>query len=120
MRTEYSRDPQGPLFRTIDSDDGLGRSYERLRKFATIRVPIDLPTTSASGLVIRKCNEPSATKAILNRGNPSVFNAALELHLMHDGREGSDLERQAFTAVLTHNEPTREPTPQEEDRKSVV
>jgi hypothetical protein len=47
------------------------------------------------------------------RGNPTVFNAALEEALMHDGRERGDLETQARNAILTHAEPERDPNPDE-------
>src|SRR5690606_10319005 len=49
----------------------------------------------------------------VNRGNPSVFNVALEEKLMHDMREGGDLEAQALNAILTHAEPGRTPAPEE-------
>lgn len=42
-----------------------------------------------------------------------MFNVALEPLLMVDGRDGDDLETQALNAVHTHNEPGREPTPEE-------
>lgn len=109
----FETDPNAPLFRPIDSDDGLGESYERLKEHATIRIPIELPTRTATGLGIRKCADPAETSIVVHRGNPSVFNVALDLHLMHDGRERGDLETQALNAVLTHNEPGREPTPEE-------
>lgn len=112
VQARFAENPADPLFRAIDSDDGLGVSYERLKQHATIRVPMDLPTHE-SGLSVRMCRAPDVTKVFLNRGNPSMFNAALEDRLMHDGRDGSDLETQARNAVLTHNEPGRDPTPEE-------
>ena len=36
----FAKDPSGPLFRPIDSDDGRGTSYKRLMEHATIRIPI--------------------------------------------------------------------------------
>ena len=112
VQARYAEDPDDPLFRPIDSDDGLGVSYERLQEHATVRVPMDLPTHE-SGLSVRMCHAPEVTRVFLNRGNPSVFNVALEDMLMHDGRDGSDLETQARNAITTHNEPAREPTPEE-------
>jgi cytochrome c peroxidase len=111
----YQSDPDAPLFRAIDSDDGLGVSYERLKQHATIRVPIELPRRTTSGLGIRLCDDPANTIVYLHRGNPSVFNVALEQWLMHDGRERTDLVKQALSAVHTHNEPGREPTAEELD-----
>ncbi len=109
----FAKDPSGPLFRPIDSDDGRGTSYKRLMEHATIRIPIELPTRTASGLGIRKCDDPANTSVVMNRGNPSVFNIALELHIMHDGRESDDLRTQAVNAIKTHAEPGRDPTPEE-------
>jgi cytochrome c peroxidase len=113
VKALYAEDPDAPLFRGIDSDDGFGVSYERLMEHATIRIPIELPTRTVSGLGIRKCDDLTATTIWLNRGNPTVFNAALERHLMVDGRDGADLERQVHNAVHTHAEPGREPTARE-------
>jgi len=109
----FAKDPTGPLFRPIDSDDGVGTTYTRLLEHATVRIPIELPTHTASGLGIRKCDDPANTSIVLNRGNPSVFNMALEMHIMHDGREGASLETQAANAVKTHNQPARALTPEE-------
>jgi cytochrome c peroxidase len=109
----FKKDPAGPLFRPLDSDDGVGTSYKRLLEHATVRIPIKLPTRTASGLGIRKCDDPANTSVVVNRGNPSVFNMALEMHIMHDGREGDSLETQAVNAVRTHNRPGRDPTPEE-------
>jgi cytochrome c peroxidase len=109
----FAKDPTGPLFRPLDSDDGVGTSYKRLVEHATIRILIELPTRTASGLGVRKCDDPANTSVVVNRGNPSVFNMALEMHIMHDGREGANLETQAANAVKTHNQPGRALTPEE-------
>jgi cytochrome c peroxidase len=109
----FAKDPSGPLFRPIDSDDGVGTSYKRLIEHATVRIPIELPTRTATGRGIRRCDDPTNTSIVVNRGNPSVFNMALEMHIMHDGREGASLETQAANAVKTHNQPARALTPDE-------
>ena len=109
----YKRDPNGPLFRPIDSDDGKGASYERLKQHATMRVVIDLPKRSPSRLGLRRCDALDSEQVTLHRGSPSVFNVALEQLLMHDGREGNDLVAQALSAVHAHAEPGREPTEDE-------
>jgi cytochrome c peroxidase len=109
----WEADPGGVLFRAIDSDDGRGVSYERLLEHATMRIPIELPTRTVSGLGVRLCDTPEQTTVYVNRGNPTVFNVALERHLMHDGRDGDDLEQQARNAVETHAQPKREPTERE-------
>jgi cytochrome c peroxidase len=113
VQARYAEDPSDPLFRAIDSDDGLGLSYERLLTHATVRVPMQLETDPTTGLSVRRCDAPEVTAVVLNRGNPTVFNAALEDQLMVDGREGGDLETQARNAVTTHAEPGRDPTPDE-------
>jgi len=46
----FNKNPNDPLFRSIDSDDGVGNSYARLLEDATILVHIPLPpgwTTSS-------------------------------------------------------------------------
>ena len=113
VQRAFAKDSSGPLFRPIDSDDGVGTSYTRLMEHATIRIPIELPTRTASGRGVRLCDDPGKTSIVLNRGNPSVFNMALEQHIMHDGREGPSLETQAANAVKTHNHPARALTSEE-------
>jgi cytochrome c peroxidase len=108
VRALYEADPTGPLFREIDSDDGLGRTYDRLLSEATVRVPMPLPGDPATGLAVRRCDAPRDTLIVLHRGNPTVYNAGLELNLMVDGREGADLDLQARNAIRTHAEPRRE------------
>ena len=113
VQQAFAKDPGGPLFRPIDSDDGVGTSYKRLLEHATVRIPIELPTHTASGRGLRLCDDPARTSIVVNRGNPSVFNMALEQHIMHDGREGASLETQAANAVKTHNQPARPLTSEE-------
>ncbi|MEO0365173.1 MAG: hypothetical protein AAF265_06715 [Pseudomonadota bacterium] len=74
---------------------------------------LELPERTPSGLGIRKCDDLDNRTVVVERGNPSVFNVALEQFLMHDGREGDDLAAQALSAVHAHAEPGREPTRQE-------
>jgi cytochrome c peroxidase len=113
VQEQFALDSEGPLFRAIDSDDGAGDSYERLLEHATIRVPFELPYDEVLGRAIRRCDAPEQDSVVLFRGNPSMFNAALEAFLMHDGRERGDLETQALNAILTHAEPGREAVPEE-------
>jgi cytochrome c peroxidase len=113
VQAKYEANPNDPLFRAIDSDDGTGASYTRLLETATIRVPILLQPRPDHGLAVRRCDAPADTIIWVNRGNPSVFNIALEEHLMVDGRDGSSLEIQAHNAIHTHAEPGREPTVEE-------
>jgi len=113
VQARFAEDPDDVLFRAIDSDDGLGESYTRMLTHATIRVPMELATDSLTGLSVRRCDAPELTEVVLNRGNPTMFNAALEDLLMVDGREADDLETQAQNAVTTHNEPGRAARPEE-------
>src|SRR5215831_13949388 len=39
----FNRDPNNPLFRPIDSDDGSGTTFNRLLSRATVRIPLPLP-----------------------------------------------------------------------------
>lgn len=113
VRERFRQDPRGPLFRPIDSDDGLGGSYGRLMTYATVRVPVALDPDLSSGLAVRRCDSPRDDSVFLHRGSPTVFNTGLDGSLMVDGREGADLERQANNAVLTHFGSARAPTPEE-------
>ncbi|HSG46822.1 MAG TPA: hypothetical protein VLA43_03290, partial [Longimicrobiales bacterium] len=115
IQAKFARDPTDPLFRSIDSDDGVGEDYTRLLEHGTVRVPIPLGVHEPFGLSVRRCDAPADTVVWLNRGNPSVFNIALERHLMVDGRDGESLPTQAGNAVNTHAEPGRQPTPEELD-----
>jgi cytochrome c peroxidase len=101
----YHHDPNGPLFRSIDSDDGVGNSYTRLLAHATIRVVLNLPAN------VRLHDDPTARTVVLNRGIPTVENtpAIDPTHLMSDLRE-DNLQQQALDAVNAHLQPTVQPT----------
>lgn len=103
----YARNPDAPLFRAIDSDDGLGVSYNRLLTDATVRIPFTLPANAVM------LEDPAARAVVLNRSTPTVNNVVFtQSLLMVDGREPS-LEHQAVSAVHTHYQPGREPTADE-------
>ncbi|MEI9936640.1 MAG: hypothetical protein WDO69_05400 [Pseudomonadota bacterium] len=100
----YAANPNDPLFRSIDSDDGAGNSYTLLQQRATIRVTIPLPAG------VKLVSDPSATSITLRRGIPTTINTpALDPHLMWDGRE-PDLVSQARDAILGHAQATVTPT----------
>lgn len=104
VQARYAADPDDPLFRPIDSDDGVGDSYTRLLNEATIRFEIPLPPT------IWLHDDPSATSVTVFRGIPTIMNSpALDPLIMFDGRE-PDLETQAAHAMLDHFESTVTPT----------
>jgi cytochrome c peroxidase len=113
VRALFAEDPAGALFRPIDSDEGLGATYERLRAHATIRVPVDLNPDPTTGLAVRRCDAPTEASVVLNRGIPSVFNVSLDGNLMADGREEADLQHQAGSAVATHAQLDRRPNERE-------
>ena len=103
----FDGNPNDPLFRALDGDNGTGASYARLLTQATIRIHMSLPPT------VHAHDDPGATSVVLNRGVPTFLNVpALDPVLMSDGR-APDLTAQALDAVNTHFEPTVQPTPEQ-------
>lgn len=108
-QARFAADPDDPLFRALDSDDGVGTSYTRLLADATIRVTLPLPPSW------RLADDPSATTVTVRRGIPSTLNVpALDPLLMLDGRNAS-LQEQAHGAINSHYAPGRQPTAAELD-----
>lgn len=105
IRALARHDPHNPIFQSIDSDDGVGHSYSRLKENATIRVTIPLPSN------VRLLDDPSATSVTINRGIPTINDtpALNPAALMSDGRE-PDLVSQALSAVNSHFQPGVQPT----------
>lgn len=104
IEAAWQDDPTGPLFRAIDSDDGTGASYDRMREDGTFRIFIDLPDN------VELVDDPSATQVELFRSVSTVKNnPGFETVFMQDGRNSS-LEEQALGAVNAHAEPGRQPT----------
>jgi cytochrome c peroxidase len=100
----YSKNPNDPLFRPIDSDDGASDNYTQLQAHATFRVSIALPHGVSLTLA------PSATSVVFRRSVPSTINTpALDTVLMWDGREPT-LTQQALDATLGHAQATVTPT----------
>ncbi|MEO8705975.1 MAG: hypothetical protein ABI867_38455 [Kofleriaceae bacterium] len=100
----FAHDPDAPLFRSIDSDDGVGTSYTKLLTDATIRVTLALPP----GWTL--ADDPAATTVTVRRAIPSTNNVpSLDDIFMADGRNLS-LEEQALGAVNAHYQPHRQPT----------
>ncbi|NUO49503.1 MAG: hypothetical protein HOV80_11670 [Polyangiaceae bacterium] len=103
-QARFAADPNDPLFRPIDSDDGVGSSYTRLLEDATIRVTLPLP----AGWTLP--DEPGATSVTFARGIPTTLNVpSLDTIFMYDGRNAT-LEEQALGAVNAHYQPGRQPT----------
>lgn len=104
VQRRYAANPHDPLFRPIDSDDGVGNSYTRLLNEATIRYEFPLPPN------IWLHDDPAATSVTVFRGIASTKNSpALDPLITFDTRE-PDLETQAANAILAHFEPTVTPT----------
>jgi cytochrome c peroxidase len=100
-------DPNGPLFRPIDSEDGASSDYTELLARATFRVSINLP----AGVTLT--SNPTATSVVFRRSVPSTINTpALDPTLMWDGRAPSLME-QALGAILGHAQATVTPTDNE-------
>lgn len=109
VQARFNNNPNDPLFRPIDSDDGVGTKYTKLLADATVRVSIDLPPGW------KLANDPAATKVTFRRGIPSTFNVpALDPILMIDGRNNGPRE-QALGAINGHYQPGRQPTGAELD-----
>ncbi len=108
-QARFLANPNDPLFRALDSDNGAGLTYSRLLTQATIRVTLPLPPN------VHIVEQPTARSVTLNRSIPTVVNTALEPVLMLDGRE-DDLAEQAVGAVHAHYQNLIEPTASEATR----
>lgn len=108
-QARFAVNPNDALFRSIDSDDGIGTSYNRLLADATIRVTIALPPNWSLA------DDPSARSVTFRRAIPSTLNVpSFDPLLMLDGRNSS-LQQQAHGAINSHYEPGRQPTTEELD-----
>jgi cytochrome c peroxidase len=107
LQARYLQNPQEPMFRALDSDDGkTGLSYVRLLQNATVLVSLPLPANT-------RLLNPFTTHVTLQRGIPSTLDTpALDPVLMLDGRAPS-LTVQAHGAIMGHAQATRVPTAQE-------
>jgi cytochrome c peroxidase len=106
----FAKDPNDPLFRSPDSDNLDGQSFNRLLTTGTIK--IDVPLASNVKLIAN----PAATTATIFRGTPTTRNTpTLQQFLMSDGRESS-LQHQALSAVHQHTQNTIEPTQEQLDK----
>jgi len=117
----FAVDPTDPLFRSIDSNDGVGADFSVLRDHALIRIPVILPPNVT---VDELGTDPDITmlpdgriQVIVRRSSPHVLNVALKepgtaplgYHrgggIMWDGRE-LELAHQAGSALNDHFQPT--------------
>ncbi len=117
VQEAFDEDPTGPLFRSIDSDDGASNNYSILLRDATVRIPFTLPPN----VTVDELNSPNVTvdsdgsiTVVVRRSTPTIENIVFEDQLMWDGRLGNELPLVTTVAVETHNEPGRLPTSSEE------
>jgi cytochrome c peroxidase len=108
VQARYQQDPAGPLFRSLDSDDGRGNNYNTLLDHALFRVVIPLHPN------VTLVDAPAQRTIEVWRGVPSIANVALTAPYQQDGRAAT-LSEQAFGAIRGHMQPTRKPTPKELD-----
>lgn len=106
IQSRFAADPEGPLFRPVDSDDGKGRDYTTLLERGLFRVTVPLhPNVSV-------VDEPSRRTISVRRAAPSIVNVALTGPFLQDGRAAS-LQEQASGAIADHMQPRRGPTAKE-------
>jgi len=103
VQRRYASEPDHPLFRPIDSDDGDGRSYSILlgRAVFTVTVPLH-PDVSVVG-------EPFRRSITVRRGVPSIANVNFTAPYLQDGRAAT-LQEQASGAIRDHMQPKHAPT----------
>ncbi len=106
IQAAHERDPEGPLFRAMDSDSGDGASYEILRRHAVFTVTLPLHPR------VRLADDPLRRQIVVRRAVPTVVNVALTPPYQLDGRN-KDLQEQAEGALLDHMQPPWRPLRQE-------
>ena len=108
VQAAWNANPNGRLFRKIDSDDGTGASYNLLKTHATVNVELNLPSN------IRIAGS-SARTVTVRRAVPSTIDMPkLDTMLMYDGRV-RDLQAQAAGAIAGHAQAERTPKQYELD-----
>jgi len=101
-------DPEHPLFRPVDSDDGGGADYTTVLQHALFNVTLALPPT------VTLPDFPGRRTITVRRGVPSIANAAITGPYLADGRAAT-LQDQAAGAIRDHIQPTRPVLPNELD-----
>jgi cytochrome c peroxidase len=99
----FRRNPNDPLFRSIDADDHA-QDFTTLRTKALIRVGIKLPSN------VKLTSDPTATQVDFFRAVPSIWNVATTAPYQMDGRI-ANLEDQALAALQGHMEIVGNPNP---------
>src|SRR5262245_24881025 len=81
-QARFAKNPNDPLFRAPDSDNGDGQSFTRLLTTGLIKVDVPLAPN------VRVLEDPTARTVSLFRATPTVKNVTnLSEFLMADGRE---------------------------------
>ena len=106
VQQRYQIDPDHPLFRPIDSDDGRGHDYTTLLDHALFRVTIPLHPN------VTLVDARALRTITVWRGVPSIANVVLSAPYLQDGRAAT-LPEQALGAIRGHMQPTRKPTARE-------
>jgi cytochrome c peroxidase len=108
VQSRFAQDPNHPLFRPLDSNDGEGRDFSNLLNHAVVTVRIPLHPR------VFLPDNPAQRSIIVWRGTPSIANVALTAPYLHDGRAAT-LQEQAAGAIDHHMQPGRAPRRMELD-----
>jgi cytochrome c peroxidase len=108
IQQRRASDPDHPLFRAIDSDDGNGHDYTTLLTRALFNVVVPLAEN------VRSVDDPMRRTITVRRGVPSIANVDLTGPYLQDGRAAT-LQDQAKGAIRGHMQPRHEPTAKELD-----
>ena len=108
----YAVNPDDPLFRPVDSDDGRGHDYTTVLTRAAFRVRITLNP------LITNVDDPMNRTIVVLRGVPSITNVALTAPYLQDGRADT-LQQQALGALRDHMQPMRRILPKELDALAI-
>jgi len=113
VQSIHQIDADNPLFRPLDSNDGVGNDYSDMINDGLVRVHVVLaPNVTVDDVDgVNVSIRPDGRYVVaLRRSTPTVLNVGLEQHLMWDGREGADLAHQALSAAIDHAQVTQTPT----------
>ena len=101
VQARFAKDPTGPLFRPIDSNDGAGLDYSNLLNHALVTVRVALHEN------VTQTADPANRTITVWRGTPTIANVALTAPYLHDG-SSTTLQDQAAGAITNHMEPGRQ------------
>jgi cytochrome c peroxidase len=108
VQQRYAVNPEHPLFRPVDSDDGDGHAYTKLLTWAVFSVTIPLHPN------VSWVDDPVRRTITVRRGAPSIANVDFTGPYLQDGR-AETLQEQAKGAIRNHMQPRHQPTAKELD-----